>query len=239
MARGEAGCEGAEKGGGISRARALLYLASWRRGCGGKKRVEAERLEIRTGVCGIAAGGHLVPVFVPLGASQLGQRHPRGPAQSAGSRGGQVLVARRCLAARQGRKVTLEAAPSISRATAGLSSAGHRDVQQLLRQSTSQRCNPASQLRIPHPGHTAAACSPDHIPSAFASRAGAVLLSERQAPGTSVPPQHSGFINRQRWSVSPGLRGLSKCPLCNQRSWGKEPQQGSSGGLTALVSTPR
>lgn len=239
MARGEAGCEGAEKGGGISRARALLYLASWRRGCGGKKRVEAERLEIRTGVCGIAAGGHLVPVFVPLGASQLGQRHPRGPAQSAGSRGGQVLVARRCLAARQGRKVTLEAAPSISRATAGLSSAGHRDVQQLLRQSTSQRCNPASQLRIPHPGHTAAACSPDHIPSAFASRAGAALLSERQAPGTSVPPQHSGFINRQRWSVSPGLRGLSKCPLCNQRSWGKEPQQGSSGGLTALVSTPR
>lgn len=180
-----------------------------------------------------------MPVFVPLGASQLGQRHPRGPAQSAGSRGGQVLVARRCLAARQGRKMTLEAAPSISRATAGLSSAGHRDGQQLLRQSTSQRCNPASQLGIPHPGHTAAACSPDHIPSAFASRAGAALLSERQAPGTSVPPQHSGFINRQRWSVSPGLRGLSKCPLCNQRSWGKEPQQGSSVGLTALVSTPR
>lgn len=50
MVRGEAGCEAAEKGGGISRARALLYLASWRRGCGGKKRVEAERLEIRTGV---------------------------------------------------------------------------------------------------------------------------------------------------------------------------------------------
>lgn len=234
MARGEAGCEAAEKG-GISRARALLYLASWRRGCGGKKRVEAERLEIRTGVCGIAAGGHLVP----LGASQLGQRRPLGPAQSAGSRGGQVLVVRRCLAARQGRKVTLEAAPSISRATAGLPSAGHRDVQQLLRQSTSQRCNPASQLGIPHPGHTAAACSPDHIPSAFASRAGAVLLSERQAPGTSAPPQHSGFINRQCWSGSPGLRGLSKCPLCNRRSWGKEAEQGSSGGLTALVSTPR
>lgn len=117
-----------------------------------------------------------MPVFVPVAASELGQRRPLGPAQSAGSEGGQVLVARRCLAARQGRKVTLEAAPPISRATAGLSSAGHRDVQQLLQHSTSQRCNPASQLGIPHPGHTAAACSPGHIPSAFVSREGAALL---------------------------------------------------------------
>lgn len=39
----------------------LLNLVALLKGCEGKKRNGAERLEVRTGSCGIAAGGHLVP----------------------------------------------------------------------------------------------------------------------------------------------------------------------------------
>lgn len=62
-----------------------------------------------------------------------------------------MLVSSGCLAARQGWKVTLQAAPLVSRVTAGSSAVGHCDMVwdwQLLSPSTSQCCNPAWESHI-------------------------------------------------------------------------------------------